>query len=119
MPSIINRSTARPAELPASAIADFSAGMQKLPHVLAQLGFAVQVVLDAKMVRAADVVAKRQKVNRSALIREALADHLKRIHIKELEERERKGYEAIPERPEDAIPFEMLAWPDDMLTWPD
>lgn len=29
----------RPADLPASAIADFSAGMQKMPHVLAQLGW--------------------------------------------------------------------------------
>jgi len=72
----------------------------------------IQVVMDAKLLKAADIAAKRQKVNRSVLIREALADHLKRIHIRELEERDRRGYAAIPERPEDAIPFEMLAWPD-------
>ena len=80
---------------------------------------AVQVVLDARMIKAADVVAKKQKINRSEFIREAIADKLKRLHTQELEERERKGYEAIPERPEEAIPFEILAWPDEMLAWPD
>ena len=72
----------------------------------------IQIVLDAKLRKAADVVAKRQKINRSALIREALEQHLKRIHIRELEEKDRRGYEAIPERPDEAIPFEMIAWPD-------
>ncbi len=33
----IDRSVIRPSELPASAIADFSAGMQRMPHVLSQL----------------------------------------------------------------------------------
>ena len=32
----------------------------------------IQVVLDKKLLKAADLAAKRQKVNRSALIREAL-----------------------------------------------
>ncbi|MGH9640253.1 MAG: ribbon-helix-helix protein, CopG family, partial [Bryobacteraceae bacterium] len=36
----------------------------------------IQVVLDAKLLRAAEVAAKRQKVNRSALIRRALQEHL-------------------------------------------
>ena len=36
----------------------------------------IQVVLDAKLLKAADVAAKRQKVNRSALIRQALQEHL-------------------------------------------
>ena len=39
MSQAINRSAARPADLPDSAIADFSFGMQKMPHVLAQLGW--------------------------------------------------------------------------------
>ena len=46
----------------------------------------IQVVLDAKLLKAADVAAKRQKVNRSALIRQALEQHLKRLHDLELEE---------------------------------
>jgi len=39
----------------------------------------VQVVLDARLLKAANLAAKRQKANRSELIRHALADHLKRI----------------------------------------
>ena len=38
----------------------------------------IQVVLDAKLLKAADSAAKRQKVNRSALIRQALEEHLQR-----------------------------------------
>ena len=57
----------------------------------------IQVVLDAKLLKAADLAAKRQKVNRSALIREALQEHLKRLHIRELEERERRAYEVQPQ----------------------
>lgn len=37
--TIIDRSVARPAALPASALAEFSAGLQNLPHVLAKLGW--------------------------------------------------------------------------------
>jgi metal-responsive CopG/Arc/MetJ family transcriptional regulator len=39
----------------------------------------IQVVLDSKLLKAADFAAKRRKVNRSALIREALQQHLKRL----------------------------------------
>lgn len=37
--TIIDRSVARPVDLPASALAEFSAGLQKMPLVLAQLGW--------------------------------------------------------------------------------
>lgn len=40
MSQIIDRTVIRPADLPASAIADFSAGMQNMPHVLHKLGWA-------------------------------------------------------------------------------
>jgi metal-responsive CopG/Arc/MetJ family transcriptional regulator len=74
----------------------------------------IQVVLDAKLLKAADVAAKRQKVNRSALIREALQEHLKRLHIRELEERERRGYEARPQRLDEYGPWESEAvWPEE------
>ncbi|MGP0074144.1 MAG: CopG family transcriptional regulator [Bryobacteraceae bacterium] len=74
----------------------------------------IQIVLDAKLLRAADVAAKRQKVNRSALIREALQQHLKRLRIRELEERERRGYEAQPQRLDEYGPWEAEAvWPED------
>jgi len=57
----------------------------------------VQVVLDKKLLRAANRAARRQKTNRSALIREALRAHLKRLDILEKEERERAGYAKHPD----------------------
>ena len=56
----------------------------------------IQVVLDSKLLRATDRAARRTKINRSALIRDALREHLKRLEIRELEERDRKGYEIAP-----------------------
>ena len=52
----------------------------------------IQVVLDTKLLKAADVAAKRQKVNRSALIRHALREHLKRLREAELDDQDRRGY---------------------------
>jgi metal-responsive CopG/Arc/MetJ family transcriptional regulator len=74
----------------------------------------IQVVLDSKLLKAADAAAKRQKVNRSVLIRQALQEHLKRLRIRELEERERRGYEAQPQRLEEYREWEEEAvWPDE------
>ena len=74
----------------------------------------IQVVLDTKLLKAADTAAKRQKVNRSALIRQALQEHLKRLHVLELEERDRRGYQARPQRGEEYLPWEEIAsWPED------
>lgn len=73
----------------------------------------VQVVLGSKLLKAVDLAAKRQKVNRSALIRQALEEHLKRIRRAELEERDRRGYEAHPQRREEYAPWEEIAaWPE-------
>ena len=74
----------------------------------------IQVVLDAKLLKAADVAAKRQKVNRSALIRQALQEHLKRLRMLDLEERDRRGYQAQPQRVGEFLPWEeTAAWPED------
>jgi metal-responsive CopG/Arc/MetJ family transcriptional regulator len=73
----------------------------------------IKLVLDAKLLRAADFAAKRQKVHRSALIREALQEHLRRLHAAELEERDRRGYWAHPQRTEEYRPWEeAAAWPE-------
>ncbi len=72
----------------------------------------IQIVLDAKLLKAADIAAKRQKLNRSALIRQALQEHLKRLRVVELEERDRRGYQAEPQRIEEYLPWqEAAAWP--------
>jgi metal-responsive CopG/Arc/MetJ family transcriptional regulator len=72
----------------------------------------IQVVLDAKLLKAADVAAKRQRMNRSALIRLALEQHLKRLRELELEEQDRRGYLAHPQREE-----EFRLW-EDAAAWP-
>jgi metal-responsive CopG/Arc/MetJ family transcriptional regulator len=73
----------------------------------------IQVVLDTKLLKATDLAAKRHKVNRSALIREALQRHLKRMRELELEERDRRGYLAQPQREE-----EFRVW-EDAAAWPE
>jgi metal-responsive CopG/Arc/MetJ family transcriptional regulator len=74
----------------------------------------IQVVLDGKLLKAADSAAKREKVNRSALIREALEEHLKRLHVRDLEARDRRGYQTKPQRQEEYRPWEdAAAWPED------
>ena len=74
----------------------------------------IQVVLDGKLLRATDLAAKRRKVNRSALIRQALQEHLKRLHILDLEERDRRGYQARPRKNAEIKAWEdAAAWPED------
>jgi len=74
----------------------------------------IQVVLNSKLLKAADIAAKRQKMNRSALIRQALQEHLRRLHVMDLEQRDRRGYEAQPQRIEEHRPWEeAAAWPED------
>ena len=72
----------------------------------------IQVVLDRKLLKAADLAAKRHQVNRSALIRQALQRHLKHLHDLELEDRDRRGYLARPQREE-----EFRIW-EDAASWP-
>ena len=73
----------------------------------------IQVVLDAELLRAADRAARRARVNRSALVRRALREHLKRERIRELEARERRAYQ---EHPQDVKEVErwaqVAAWPE-------
>jgi metal-responsive CopG/Arc/MetJ family transcriptional regulator len=74
----------------------------------------IQVVLDTRLRKAADAAAKRQKLNRSALVQQALQEHLKRLHVLELEERDRRGYEARPQGTKPARVWERAAvWPED------
>ena len=74
----------------------------------------IQIVLDSKLLKAADTAAKRRKVNRSALIRQAMQEHLNRARMMDLEERDRRGYQAQPQSIEEYLPWEeAAAWPED------
>jgi metal-responsive CopG/Arc/MetJ family transcriptional regulator len=74
----------------------------------------IQVVLDEKLLKATDIAAKRHKVNRSALVRQALREHPKRLQMRDLEDRDRRGYRAQPQIENEYRPWEeAAAWPED------
>jgi len=74
----------------------------------------IQVVLDSELLRATNGAAKRARVNRSALIRDALREHLKRLRTRELEARDRQGYLRRPDTGRTAAVWERVAsWPED------
>ena len=73
----------------------------------------IQVVLNSELLRAADGAARRARVNRSALIREALREYLKRIQTRELEARDRRGYRQHAEASAEVAGWERVAaWPE-------
>ena len=72
----------------------------------------IQVILDTDLLKASDFAAKRQKMSRSAFIRHALEEHLKRLAEPDLEEQDRRGYTTRPQREEEYQPWEDAAvWP--------
>jgi metal-responsive CopG/Arc/MetJ family transcriptional regulator len=72
----------------------------------------VQIVLNKELLRAADQAARRTKQNRSALMREALREHLKRLEMRALENRDREGYLRHPAATTDSKIWEGEAvWP--------
>jgi len=72
----------------------------------------IQVVMEGGLLKAADQAARRLKVNRSALIREAVREHLKRLHYRELERKEQEAYARTPDDPaEFAVWDKVAAWP--------
>lgn len=74
----------------------------------------VQVVLDEPLLRATDRAAKRSKVNRSALVREALRTYLNTLEVRERERRDRAGYTRRPDTSDDLDVWERAAaWPDE------
>lgn len=73
----------------------------------------IRIVLDEQLLRAADRTARRLRTSRSALIREALGDHLKRLRSQELELRDREGYRKIPDDEPELSGWEQAAeWPE-------
>lgn len=73
----------------------------------------IQVVLDRKLLQATDRAARQTKRNRSALVRDTLREHLRRLEIRSREERDRKGYSRQPPAPEESLVWEAEAvWPE-------
>lgn len=72
---------------------------------------APQVVLDKKLLQAADQAARRTKQNRSALIRDALREHLRQLETRARERRGREGYLKQTSEQESAWERD-AAWPE-------
>ncbi|MEO8097974.1 MAG: ribbon-helix-helix protein, CopG family [Acidobacteriota bacterium] len=73
----------------------------------------IQIVIDTPLRKEADRVAKKSKINRSALVREALRAHLKQLRIREMEEQEIRAYKAMPDTLDNWAPWEReAAWPE-------
>jgi metal-responsive CopG/Arc/MetJ family transcriptional regulator len=73
----------------------------------------VQIVLDKQLLQAADQAAKRTRKNRSALVRDALREHLQRLELRAKEERDRQGYSRKPHAREETLAWEAEAiWPE-------
>lgn len=73
----------------------------------------IQVVLGATLLRATDGAARRAKMNRSALVREALREHLKRLETRERESRDHRGYQQHPAASDEVADWERVAaWPE-------
>ena len=72
----------------------------------------IHIVFDKPLLEAADDEAKRSKISCSALIRDALRDHPMRLHVRELEFREQRGYARHPDSANDIADWERTAaWP--------
>ena len=74
----------------------------------------VQIVLDKKLLHAADQAAKRTRQNRSALVRDALREHLRHLELRAKEERDREGFSRGSEADAEAQAWESEAtWPQE------
>jgi hypothetical protein len=97
---------AKSSHRPFENVSDVEYTVEYTPHM--QI---VQIVLDKKLLDAADQAAKRTRRNRSALVRDALREHLRRLELRASEERDRQGYSRQPQP--DA---EVKAWESE-ATW--
>ena len=74
----------------------------------------IQIVLDSELLRQADRAARKLKTNRSALFREALRSHLKRMDLRQREMRDREGYLRYPDSLDEPTAWDKVAdWPED------
>jgi metal-responsive CopG/Arc/MetJ family transcriptional regulator len=78
----------------------------------------VQIVLDKRLLQAADQAAKRTKRNRSALVRDALREHLRRLELRASEERDRQGYSRQSQALIRKSTAEAQGWESE-ATWPE
>lgn len=72
----------------------------------------IQITLDEKLLQATDKAARRTRRNRSALVRDALREHLRSLEVRASEERDRQGYARRPQSSVEPIWEAEAAWPE-------
>jgi hypothetical protein len=78
------------------------------PHVAM-----IRVALEAPLLRQVDRAARRLMLSRSALVREALHQHMKQLEVRSREEADRRGYQRKPERADALSVWTAVVWPDE------
>jgi metal-responsive CopG/Arc/MetJ family transcriptional regulator len=73
----------------------------------------IQVVLDTDLLKVADKLVQRTKQNRSALIRKALREYLRKLELQEKEQQEIRAYKKFPQDPN-----EVSVWASEQV-WPE
>jgi metal-responsive CopG/Arc/MetJ family transcriptional regulator len=72
----------------------------------------IQIVIEKELLRATDRAARQRRLNRSALVRDALRAYLRRLAIDERERRDQAGYVRTADV-EFAVWDRVVAWPDE------
>ena len=73
----------------------------------------IQVVLEEALLKQADRAVRKLKTNRSALFREALRAHLRRLELADRERRDREGYARYPDSLDEPAAWDKVAdWPE-------
>ncbi len=72
----------------------------------------IHIVLDKKLLQATDRAARQTKRTRSALVRDALREHLRSLEVRAREASDRQGYSRQPQRTGESRVWEAeAAWP--------
>ncbi len=69
--------------------------------------------MDEKLLRSLDRDPDVKKHGRSAVVRRAIAEYLKRKRDEEIAESYRRGYGRHPVKPDEFGPLETIPWPDE------
>ncbi|HSC29861.1 MAG TPA: ribbon-helix-helix protein, CopG family [Vicinamibacterales bacterium] len=72
----------------------------------------IQIVIEKELLQATDRAARRRRMNRSALVRDALRAYLRRLAVEDRERRDRAGYAGRRDS-EFAVWDRVAAWPDE------
>jgi metal-responsive CopG/Arc/MetJ family transcriptional regulator len=72
----------------------------------------IQIVIEKALLRATERAARKCRLNRSALVREALRAHLRQLATRDREQRDRAGYAKAGDT-EFAVWDRVSAWPGD------